>query len=79
MTEADTLTAADGTVFGIQSEQVRGERRTYWLIRKDRGTSSFVADAHRNYDDTTDKRTAYRQLRRRVKEYDGICAALGGR
>lgn len=68
--DADTLTAADGTVFAIQSEHVRGEPRSYWLVRKDRGTSSYVADAHPAYDDTTDKRKAHRMLRRRVAEYN---------
>jgi hypothetical protein len=71
------LTAADGTRFAIQSEHVRGEPRAYWLIRRDPGEQSFVRDGHANYDEVYRKDTAMRQLRRRVKEYDEVCAALG--
>lgn len=54
-------------MFAVQSEQVRGEPRFYWVIRKDRGTSTWVGDGV--YGASTDARTAVRRARKRADEH----------
>jgi hypothetical protein len=63
------VTAADGTEFSIQSEQVRGEPRSYWIVRRDVDASSFVDDGV--YGETDDARTAHRRLQKRLAEWEG--------
>lgn len=58
----EEATAADGTRFQVNSEQVRGERRTFWIERRDVDSARFVGDG--TYDDTHSRRTACLQLAR---------------
>lgn len=64
----EDLVADDGTGFQVNSEQVRGERRIFWIERKDVGSPRWVGDG--SYEDTRSRRTAYNQLARRVEEWN---------
>lgn len=64
----EELTAQDGTHFWVNSEQIRGERRVFWIERRDVGTSRSKNDAA--CDDTFSRATVCCQLARRVREWD---------
>lgn len=68
MSDPTSLAAADGTQFAIQTETVRHEGTFHSLMRRDVGAPSFVRDGV--YDETSDKRTAVRRLRKRVAEWN---------
>lgn len=64
----EELAAQDGTVFWVNSEQVRGEPRVFWIERRDVGAFRSVND--KTCDDTYSRATVCRQLARVVREWD---------
>lgn len=67
MTNAESARAADGTVFGIASEQIRGERRFYFIVRYT--GQRWVPDD--TFDGSYDKRTALSRMRRAAEQWEG--------
>ncbi len=63
----DGYRCADGTLYTVHSEHVRGERRYYWVMRRNPGEPRDVSVAH---DGSENHRTVQRLARRLADEHD---------